>query len=131
METIKTDDDYYQLIENARDPPFIIIKDSEIIVKDFETLIPKKVDIPKNLHIRDAVRLIYFPNGHVNVFNNYNEIPNGHIISSAIEFDDLLKAQLAVPIGISKEKVNDEKMLLRYLTPQRQNFSNNLLSKTS
>ena len=58
MEIIETVDDYYQLIKSASDPPFIIIKDSEIIVKDFETLIPKKVDIPKNLHIRDDVRLI-------------------------------------------------------------------------
>ena len=47
METIETVEDYYKLIESVRDPPFIIIKASEITVSDFETVIPKKFAFPK------------------------------------------------------------------------------------
>ena len=40
METIETVDDYCQLIKNAKKPPFIMIRNSEIRVNNFELLIP-------------------------------------------------------------------------------------------
>lgn len=135
MEVIETDSDYYKLVEKARNPPFIIIKKRDMIVRDFETLIPNQVNIPKELHISNAVRIIYFPNSHVNLFLNYNEKPVDYVLDFAVDFEDLLRTPLAPATGITKEKVNDVKVLMKYLSSAGQTFFNNLfetaLRKTS
>ena len=68
IETIETVNEYYQIIEKARNPPFTIIKKSDYEVNDFEVLISKKVTTPKNIRIREAKKIWYFPNSHVDVF---------------------------------------------------------------
>lgn len=73
IETIETADDYFKIIKEARNPPFTVIKASEIAVHDFETFLPKEVNIPKKLKINQANRIIYSPNGRVEMFENYCE----------------------------------------------------------
>lgn len=120
VETIETVDEYIEIIKSARNPPFTIINENDIVVKDFETLIPKQVDVPKELRISEAVKIIYYPNGDVSVFNTYDGEPTTYKISSKIKFDDLLATEMASMIGISKEKKDDVTALLKYLSPDGQ-----------
>ena len=91
IETIETANEYYQIIEKARNPPFTIIKKSEHEVNDFEVLISKKVTTPKNIHIREAKKILYFPNSNVDVFYDYGRESVNFKIESETEFDYLLK----------------------------------------
>ena len=131
METIETADDYYEMIAKARNPPFTILKKSDYAVHDFEKLVSEKIVIPKDLRIRDAKRIVYFPNSHVDVFDDYVSESVNFKLESEIEFDDLLKTELASSIGISAAKINDVKSLLRFLSPKGKEFFNNLIRKSS
>lgn len=126
-EIIETASEYIQLIKNARNPPFIIIRETEITVNDFELLIPKEVQFPKNVQISEAVKITYFPNGQFNVYKTYTDSPIEFILTSSIEIDDLLKTSRALPVGISKEKINDVQKLLRFLSPEGQTYFKDLI----
>ena len=67
-ETIETEDEYLKMIEKAKNPPFIVVKSTVVSVKDFEPCLKSGVKILKDLQIRNAVKIIYYPNGEVEVF---------------------------------------------------------------
>ena len=71
IERIEFANEYHQIIEKARNPVITIIKKSDYEVNDFEVLISKKVTTPKNIRIREAKKILYFPNNHVDVFYDY------------------------------------------------------------
>ena len=122
IETIETANEYYQIIHKARDPPFTIIKKSDYEVNDFEVLISKKVTTPKNIRIREAKKIWYFPNSHVDVFHDYGRESVNFKIESEIELDYLLKTEVASSIGINAAKITDVKSLFRYLSPEGKEF---------
>ena len=130
-ETIETVDDYCELIQNARNPPFTIIRESEIVVKNFELLIPKKFKIPNNLQISKPVTVKYFPNGQVELFNTYDGLPNEYFLRSTIVFDDLLQSETAPSIGVNKEKINDVNSLVKYLSSTGKDFLNSFIQSSS
>lgn len=129
-ESIKTDKDYFEIIEHARDPPFIIINDSDMTVRDYEPVL-SKIKLPKNIRIRDAVKITFFPNGQTEVLYDYNETPQLYTITTDVEFDELMKAGPPLPTGISKEKIADVKSLLKFLTPTGQKFFNDVFAETT
>ena len=131
IETIETTNEYYRIIEKARNPPFTIIKKSDYEVNDFEALISKKVTTPKNIRIREAKKILYFPNSHVDVFYDYGRESVNFKIESEIEFDDLLKTEVASSIGISAAKITDVKSLLRYLSPEGKEFFHKIIEDSS
>ena len=74
IETIEIANEYYKIIEKARNPPFTIIKKSDYEVNDFEVLISKKFTTPKSIRIREAKKMLYFTNSHVDVFYDYGRV---------------------------------------------------------
>ena len=131
METIETVDDYIQIIKSARDPPFTVIRESEITVNDFEMLIPKQVNIPTDFRIKEVVRISYFPNSHVSAYTNYTGKPREHIIATDLTLVDLLKTQPAYDIGVNKEKLNDVQTLMKYLSPKGKEFFDTIFEQAS
>ena len=123
--------EYYKIIEKARNPLFTIIKKSDYEVNDFEVLISKKVTTPKNIRIREAKKILYFPNSHVDVFYDYGRESINFKIESEIEFDYLLKTEGASSIGISAEKITNVKSLLRYLSPEGKEFFHEIIEDSS
>lgn len=71
VEVIETDDNYYNIVINSRTPPFTTIREADVNVRDFETLLSERIAIPKDLNIRSAVKISYFSNGNVNFFKDY------------------------------------------------------------
>ena len=130
LETIETDNEFYTVIQKARNPPFKIIKESDYENKDFETLL-SEIKNPKNLRIRDTVRIKYFPNRQIHLFYAYNGKPKTHVLDSMIAFDNMLNRPLAVSVGISNEKMTDVKALTKYLSNNRQQFFHNLFNVSS
>ncbi|KAJ8674060.1 hypothetical protein QAD02_005322 [Eretmocerus hayati] len=121
MERIETPEDYYKLVEEAREPPFTIVKDSDVHLIDFESMIEEKCNIPKNLHIRDAVKIPFFPNGEVQTFEDYDSQPTiCQVIDHGITLDELKSARPAPSIGISGEKLKDVRSLLRFVREENQ-----------
>lgn len=130
LETIETDEDYYNLVKKSKTPNFTVIKESDVILQNFKLLIPEKINIPKNVHISDAVKICYYPNGYVNIYNDYHEEPRDFLLDSTLTFDDLLNTPSAPSIEITKEKINYVKALLKYLTPKGKEFFNNIFDST-
>ena len=71
-ETIETKDDYIKILKGARNPPFTVLKwgyfDIFLIMK---RLSKKDAKFLTGLPIKKAMRINYFPNGEVHVFNDY------------------------------------------------------------
>ncbi|KAJ8664410.1 hypothetical protein QAD02_006072 [Eretmocerus hayati] len=118
MEEIESPEEYYQLIQGAKTPPSIVIKNSENLVRYFEPSIDKECVVPKNVHIQESVKIVYFPNGTINVFHDYEALSRKFLIESSITIDDLLKTPLAPPVGISAEMGQGVMALLRYSDPE-------------
>ena len=118
FEIIETDEDYIKLIENARSPPFKIVREADCLVQNFETFLQSKIKIPKNLQVSKAVRIQYFQNGQVNIYKKYNDYEKlqTHLIDSSITYDELCETPQADSIGISAGKIKDVRPLLRYLS---------------
>ena len=129
MLTIETQQDYISLVRDSRSNPFTFIGKEGYSVKDFETLIKQNVKMPKEFQISKAVKISYFPNGQVQVYNEYNGTPFEYSIESTIKFDNLEKAPICETVGITKEKVKDLKSLMKYVSPQGQEFFRNYLSE--
>ncbi|KAJ8665827.1 hypothetical protein QAD02_007489 [Eretmocerus hayati] len=91
METIETPEDYYKLVGEAREPPFTIVKESDVKVIDFESVIEEKMQSPQR------------------------SCPRSVVIDHQINLDDLKSGQVASPIGIVKENIADVRSLLRCL----------------
>lgn len=130
MERIEIVDEYIKLIENSRNPPFIMVKPEDFHLNDFETIIKKKSKVPKKLQISKAVRIVYAPNGRIDVYENYNGKPETHIIENTVTFEDLKLTPPPPAIGISEEKIKDLKSLIRYLRPEGKQFFEKLLLNT-
>ena len=74
---------------------------------------------------------MYFPNSHVDVFHDYGRESVNLKIESEIEFDDLLKTEVANSIGISGANITDVKSLLRYLSPEGKEFVHKIFEDSS
>ena len=86
---------------------------------------------PKNIRIREAKKMLYFPNSHVDVFYDYGRESVNFKIESEIEFDNLLKTEVASSIGINAAKITDVKSLLRYLSPECKEFFHKIIEDSS
>ena len=109
---------------------FTIIKKSDYEVNDIEVLISRKVT-PKNIRFREAKKILYFPNSHVDVFYDNGRESVNFKIESELEFHDLLKTEVASFIGISAAKITDVKSLLRYLSPEGKEFFHKIIEDSS
>ena len=131
IETIETDEEYYDIVRSSRNPPVEIIRESDCTVRDFETSIPGRCNIPKNLQIKDAMRIDYFGNESVEVYYGFDRQPKSYQIESNIDFEELLQEPLAQSVRISSEKLKDVTSLLRYLSPTGKKIFENLLQNAS
>ena len=129
LERVETIEEYEDMIYNARKSPFIIVKESEYAVKDFEPILQSSVQVPKQLLIRKAARISYHPNGFVDVYENYTDECKTYFIESLITFDKLQPASPADASGIDIEKLTDVKKLLRYLSPKGKCFFESFFDK--
>lgn len=106
------------------------MNESEYIVRDFEKIILGKFKLPKNLHIRDAVKISCFGNGEIDIFYEYDKPLQKHKLDIDVKFDDLLQTPVADSVGVNAEKINDVKMLMRYLSPNGKEFFETFLNET-
>ena len=84
-------DDYIKILKDARNPPFIVLKWGDFDILDYETRIKKECQIPKGLLISKAVRIDYFPNGEVHVFNDYKGEFKRFLIEKSITAADIFE----------------------------------------
>ena len=129
-ERIETEGEYVELIRTARNPPFEMIDATKIAVKNYESLLTPNKDL-KRIKISQIVHIIYFPNGQVDVYYSYNGEPTTINIKTSIGGEDLKKASLAGGVGVTAEKREDFKNLLKYCTSSGQDFGQKFLSTTS
>ena len=109
IETIETDEEYYDRVRSSRNPPFEIIRESDCTVKEFQISIPGKCNVQKNLQIKDALRIHYFGNGSVEVYYGHNQPLKSYQIESNIDFENLLQAPLAQSFGNAQKNYCLEK----------------------
>ena len=125
-EVIETNKDYIDLIENSRDPLFKMVDVSEIKVFYFESRFSQSKDL-KKIKISKVLKIAYFPDGEIHAYNSYDQIELTKLfINCDMKFESLENALLAEGVGISEEKLNDPKRLLRYLSPEAQDFYENV-----
>lgn len=74
------------------------------------------------MQIRKAVRIKYYPNGLVDVYENYDQAPVTYTIETNITFDDLENMPQPGEVGISAEKIRDVKSLTRFLSENGKEF---------
>lgn len=68
-ERIETEEEYIEIIKSAKNNPFIIVKSSEIVVKNFEKVLQDHVALPKeDIRKCKAVKIDFHPNGNVIVY---------------------------------------------------------------
>ena len=94
MQKIEIQQDYINLVRDSRYNPFAIVGKEEYSIKDFETLIKQHVKMPKEFQISKTVKINYFRNGQIQVYNEYNGRPFEYLIASTIKFDNLGKAPI-------------------------------------
>lgn len=132
VETIETAEDYINIIKRARNPPFTIVDNSQIEIKDFEAFLKKKIKIPEEIKISKAVKIDYYPNGSVNVYYSYHENPVSFSTDITTTLEEMkTQSGPTSPVGISSEKIEDVKSLLCYLTPKGKRFFSDIFSKTT
>lgn len=113
------------MIESSKKPPFIMVKNEDCPIRDFETPIKDRVKLPKNIMISKAVKITYFPNQTVSTLYDYegpsfefnlaeNQIDDDH----PLEMHDMLNAPSAIPPGIKSAKHKDVVGLLDFLSPE-------------
>lgn len=121
IEKFETADEYIEMIKTSRDPPFIIVNQDEIEIKDFESML--NATIPNELQISKLFKIVYFPNGHVNAFEKYDMNPVDYYIDCPVSLDSLIRNSIVTsPVGITAAKIEDVKSLLKYLSPVGKQF---------
>ena len=107
-----------------------MVDSTNIKIKNYESLLTPNKDL-KKIKISRIVHIIYFPNGHVDVYYSYNGEPTTIKMNTSIGVEDLEKASLTGGVGVSPEKRKDLEHLLEYCTSSGQDFGNKFLSTTS
>ena len=82
-ERIETQSSYVKIIESARNPPFIIVQNTDIILKDYEKVF--KISF-KELKINSIYLLHLYPTGKVEAYSNNYEFKS-HTITPNIQFN--------------------------------------------
>ena len=129
-EVIETPDEYIDLIQNSRDPPFTMIDALQCEVKDFDTILQKNKEILQ-IKISSVVKIDYFPNGEIYVHYEYQGVPSKVFLKLPFTFDDMENAPLATGVGISSEKVKDLKHLQSFLSLKGQIFYEKFFNSTT
>lgn len=118
MERIETQQEYIDIIENARNPPFTIVKENEIKMIDYEKAFHGVV---KDVQISKVFLINYLKDGKVNLYEEYYGTPKSVTIKNETLFDDVAANPPPV-VGISELKIKDVTKLLRYLKPENQAY---------
>lgn len=123
-EVIETTKKYVEIIKESRNPPFIIVESAERFLCNFEVSLKENVKIPKAMKISKACVIHYFPNGTVQLFDNYKS-QNCHkfSIKSKIKLENMENIRPPT-VGITKAKFNDVSSLLKYISTEGQQFFN-------
>ena len=128
-EKIETEKAYVELTRTPRTPLFKMVNAAICEVKDYESVFIPDEGLNK-IKISKVVKIVYFPNGQVDLYYSYTGSPTSIKIGKAVLID-LSNALAAGVTGIAKEKETDYKNLLQYCTSSGQNFGNKFLKKTS
>ena len=103
-DTIETQANYINIIKNARDPAFMLVNAQEIGVKNFEAKLEDSCEVPKNWQVSKFAKINYYPNGQVDVFENYDGNCIRYTITSSITLIDLKQSPKSESVGITAEK---------------------------
>ena len=121
-----------QLIKTSRNPAFEMVEVSQCVINDYEKLFAiDEKDLPKNvIKISKAVKIVYFPNGQVNLHYDYDggKVTTVKLANSI--YVDVSSVTLAEKVGISKDKEKDLKHLLQFCTNEGQQFGESFLNAT-
>lgn len=96
-----------KIIRNSRNPSFIIVKDTDMSIKNFKEIIPDKLKLLRAINISEFIKIEYFANGQVAVYNIYEKNESAKIYNineTEITFETLLGAPEVQPVRISQEK---------------------------
>ena len=97
-------------------------------MKDYEKIFESYEKFQKNtIFISKVVKIIYFPNGKIDLFYRYDAKPTTIKLTSSVNVD-LSKALLAGAIGVTKEK--DYEHLLQSCSSTGQDFGQKFSNKT-
>lgn len=119
LERIETQKEYYDLIKNSREPQFIVLDESEWKIVDYEKVLGGTV---KNFPISKAFYLQFDTHGKVKTQEKYfDEQPKTIEIEPQIKFSSINPVPPPI-VGMAEAKVNDVKVLLKYLKPESQVF---------
>ena len=113
FEYIETEYEYIELTKHSKNP-------------NFEAEIGKLDIIPKDPKITKALKIIYHPNGQVDLYENYDEAKKEFHIEVDLTFDYLKNARKNDFYGITKGKVKDMQALLPFVSPRAETY---ILSK--
>lgn len=133
-ETVETINEYVEMIETAKKIPFIMVSEKDCPIRDFETEMKDRVQLPKNMMISKAVKITYYPNQTVSLMYDYDGpgvefklTENETCDKEPLEFVDLLTAPFAPQPGIKIAKYNDVRALLDFLSPTGKQFFDDYL----
>lgn len=131
MGRIETPQQYFDLIEKARDPPFIVVKNLKDILIDFEKAVEIKncLQKPRGMKISEARVIKHSPNHEIQVFDNFLE---ENVLSFQLnlntKMEELEKCSPPL-VGITRAKINDVKKLTVYLSNEGKQFYKDYFSR--
>lgn len=121
LERIETEAEYVEIIRNARSSSFTMVDKCEDL-QDFEKSFKGKMRKPKNFQISKAFVLNFFPDGRVDVYDNYElQNPTSFLFKFTLELEKLSKSP-PPRIGLKAAKVANVKNLYNYLSPKGKEF---------
>jgi hypothetical protein len=96
-------------VDLLKECKFTVIEEK---VSDFDTFLKPFFKIPKDLKISKAIKIEYFSNGSINIFENYSNIESiiYNILAknlSNIEDINISELKMCESVGINESKKND------------------------
>ena len=127
-EKIDIPDEYIEMIENSRNPSFIMVDATKCDVKNFEVALIKKKKFQKSKLARLSKLIIITQMDRLKFFTVI--LATTIFLDQNFTFEQLENAPNAKAVGISAEKSNDLKRLMPFLSSKGEDFYNQFFQGT-
>ena len=117
VEIIETVEEYEDIIRQSRNSPFIIVRDDQYEIIDYEEIFPAlSQKQQREIKISKQRRLVYEKDGEISTYCQYYDEGVKHKLA-VINVDNKVKKKVSFS-GISRDKYNDVQELCRFLKPK-------------